>query len=162
MVAELAEENGSLRATILRIANTGDEASVKRIAGIVRHIDDENFLADFLEIPGEHLELLCRAIAEPLRDLCVEHRPIEGSNGMYDVIPRSVRSLRARLFARANAGDSASPACARLLQTIDSIREDYGELAEETRHPDITVGQPWPPAAGRAWDASIRLVQRKH
>jgi hypothetical protein len=160
MVAELGEKYVSLRERIVQTAATDDLRNLKGIAGIVRNIDQEDFLAEFLEISGERLEVLSRAIGDVLRDVCLERRPIDGSNSMYDLIPRSVPSLRARLFARANAGDSASPACARLLQLIDGIREDYGEPAEEARHPDITVGQPWPPAARHAWETSMRLVQQ--
>ncbi len=115
---------------------------------------------DLLALPGDRLEALSGAIADALRNLCVEHRPIDGSGGVYDVVPRPMRKFRARLFARASANDSGSAACTRLLQFIDQIREDYGESAEEARHPDITVGQPWPAAARCAWEASDELVQK--
>jgi hypothetical protein len=30
------------------------------------------------------------------------------------------------------------------LRAIDEIRDDYGQVDSEPRHPDITTGVPWP------------------
>ena len=158
MVAELAEKHMSLRGRVLGIASSGEQADLRKIAGVFRHVDQEEFLADLLALPGDRLEALSEAIADALRDLCVEHRPIDGSSGVNDVVPRPIRKFRARFFARASANDSGSAACTRLLEYIDQIREDYGEPAEEARHPDITIGQPWPAAARCAWEASAGVL----
>ncbi len=160
MVAELAERYVSLRERVLGIASSGAIADLGKIAGVLRHVDQEEFLADLLALPGDRLRALSGAIADALRGLCLERRPIDGSSGVYDVVPRPMAKCRARLFARASANDSGSGACTRLLEHIDQVREDYGETAEEARHPDITIGQPWPAVAQCAWEASARLVKR--
>jgi hypothetical protein len=115
---------------------------VRKIAEVVRHIVQEEVLIDLLTLPGDLLVALSGAIAYALRDLCVEHRPIEGSSGVYDIHPRPVHKLRAQLFARANANDSGSGACMQLLEYMDQFRENDGAPAEEIRHPGISLGQP--------------------
>jgi hypothetical protein len=160
MVARLAEKHADLQARILRIAAVSDQCHMKGIATVVRNIQNENFLSRILDIPAKSLKSLSPAIAEALRELCVVHRPMEGSNGMSEIVPHSVQTLRAKLFARASDNSPGAEECGQLLQFIDDMRDDYGEPAEEARHPDISIGQPWPPAAKHAWAASAQLLQR--
>ena len=161
MVADLAEKHVSLQARILEIAATADQRHMNGIANVIRNIRNEEFLARFLDIPGSSLKRLSPAIADALRELCVVHRPMSGSSGASDIVPRSVQTLRAKLFARANDDSPGAEECARLLQLIDDLRDNYGEPTEEARHPDISVGQPWPPAARHAWEASAQLLQQR-
>jgi len=114
-------------------------------------------LTSLLALTGDRLEVLGGSIADALRDICIERRPIEGSNGLFDVVPRPIQRLRASLFRRASANDSGSAVCTKLLQAIEDIREHYSEPPEEARHPDITVEQPWPSAARCTWDAAVVL-----
>jgi len=158
MVAGLAGKHADLQARVLQLAAGSDH--MESIAKVVCKIEDEDFLARFLDIPANSFTSLSPAIAEALRGLCVVNRPIDESRGMSEIVPRSVQTLRAKLFARANDDSPGAEECARLLQVIDDLRDDYGEPAEEARHPDISIGQPWPPAARHAWEASARLLQQ--
>ena len=158
MVAGLAGKHADLQARVLQLAAGSDH--MESIAKVVCKIEDEDFLARFLDIPANSFTSLSPAIAEALRGLCVVNRPMDGSSGMSEIVPRSVQTLRAKLFARANDDSPGAEECARLLQLIDDLRDNYGEPTEEARHPDISVGQPWPPAARHAWEASARLLQQ--
>lgn len=158
MVAGLAGKHADLQARVLRLAAGSDH--MESLAKVVCKIEDEDFLARFLDIPANSFRSLSPAIAEALRELCVVNRPMDGSSGMSEMVPRPVQTLRAKLFARANDDSPRAEECARLLQVIDDLRDDYGEPAEETRHPDISIGQPWPTAAKHAWEASARLLQQ--
>ncbi len=159
MVARLSEDHPSVRGGLLEVAARGDASSLNRVAGVIRHWSREEFFVEVLSIPGDRLQVLESAIANAMRNLCIEHRPIEGSNDLRDVVPRPLNDLRAKLFVRANEDRVGSAACVRLLQIVEEYRDDYGRPIEERRHPDITVGRPWPAAAYSAWTASAELLQ---
>lgn len=158
MVAGLVGKHADLQARVLQLAAGSDH--MESIAKVVCKIEDVDFLARFVDIPANSFTSLSPAIAYALRGLCVANRPMDGSSGMSEIVPRSVQTLRAKLFGRANHNNEGAAECARLLQVIDDLRDDYGEPAEEARHPDISIGQPWPPAARQAWEASARLLQQ--
>lgn len=159
MVAELAEVYPGVREKILAVASDAQPEQLGRIAGIVRRTKDESFLIELLGIPEEGLMQLGDAMRSALHELCIRHKPVEGAGGLAEIVPHPVNKFRAAAFARVSAGDDGSEACKRLLMYVDAIRADYGETSDETRHPDIQVGIPWPPAALGAWEAAAKLVR---
>lgn len=160
MIAALADKHDSLRQRLLDIARNGDNASLQKIAGVFHHIHEEEFFVDLIAFPGDRLQIFVGPITNALRDLCIERRPIEGSENTYEIVPCPVSKLRARLFARAAGTDSGSENCRRLLEHIDEIWEFYGKPPEKPRHPNIMIGQPWPAVAQSAWEASSELIRR--
>ena len=53
--------------------------------------------------------------------------------------------LRRELFKMVVSDNAAeSQLAAECLTAIDQIRDDYGHVDSEPRHPDITTGVPWP------------------
>ncbi|VUX55557.1 protein of unknown function [uncultured Woeseiaceae bacterium] len=159
MVAELAESYPRIREEIIANVRDGNPEQLSRIAEIVRHMKDENLLTELLAVPEDRLARLGGAIEAALRDLSVQHRPVEGSEGLSEIVPRPISKFRAVAFARASADSAGSEACMRLLMFVDVLRDEYGESFEESRHPDISIGKPWPPAARCAWEASEGLAQ---
>lgn len=158
-IADLAGKHVDLRERLLDIARNGEQRKLGRVGEICRHVDQEEFFVKLVALPSERLAALNGAIAEALRNLCIEYRPIAASAGAYDLVPRPARMVRSALFARASADDPGAAVCRKLLEHMEDLRDDYGAPAEETRHPDIRVGEPWPTVARLAWDASARLVQ---
>jgi hypothetical protein len=156
-VARIAEVSPSLRRRIFEVAQREDQLGLKVAGDVVRNIRTEEFMREVIALPGPTVKQLGGAIADALRDICIEDRPVEGVHQAYDRAPRAIPYLRAELFARVVAADEASATCARLLQVIDQWREGYGDPADEARHPDLALGKPWPPVAQIAWDAAARF-----
>jgi hypothetical protein len=156
-VANIAEEAPSLQRRILELARSGDQQAQKIAGNVIRNICTEDFMREVLSLPALTVRHLGGAIADALRDICIEGRPAEGGDQAYERAPRAIPALRADLFARVVSGDESSATCARLLQVIDDWREGYGEPAGEPRHPNLTLGKPWPPLAQLAWDAAVQL-----
>ena len=53
--------------------------------------------------------------------------------------------LRKRFFEMLVNGNSVEARLAsECLRAIDEIRDEYGYVDSEPRHPDITTGVPWP------------------
>ena len=84
------------------------------------------------------------ALSRALRNMFIGHREIEPS-GMQSLYSRPAPRLRKRLFDLVTSGDVAQARLAtECLRAIEEIRDDYGDVESEPRHPDITAGVPWP------------------
>jgi len=84
-----------------------------------------------------------------IRHVAVGERPSADWAGAYEVFSVPVRQLRKRLFAMTNGDTGESRLAAACLTAIDELRDDYGPVESEPRHPDIDSGRPWPLAAGK-------------
>ena len=79
-----------------------------------------------------------------LRQLLVGEIPTE-SSGMQQVYSLPAPELRKALFAMVVSGNAEESRLAtECLNAIDKIRDDYGHVDAEPRHPDIATGVPWP------------------
>ena len=84
------------------------------------------------------------AISRALRNVFVGHTAIEPTE-MQSLCSRPEPGLRKCLFDLVTGGDAAEARlAAECLRTIDELRDDYGDVESEPRHPDITAGVPWP------------------
>ncbi|SIN88580.1 hypothetical protein SAMN05443247_00459 [Bradyrhizobium erythrophlei] len=70
----------------------------------------------------------------------------EGSN-LYHIYPAPVRDLRKALFDLLSASAAEAALAKKCLEAIDELRDEHGIAADDTRHPDVLSGRPWPPEA---------------
>jgi len=79
-----------------------------------------------------------------LRHVLVGQTPMEAS-GMQQLYSLPAAELRRELFQMTVSGNPAESRLAtECLTAIDKIRDDYGHVDVEPRHPDIGMGIPWP------------------
>jgi hypothetical protein len=79
-----------------------------------------------------------------LRHVLVGQTPIE-SSGMQQLYSLPATGLRKDLFDIVVNGNAAESLLAiETLTAIDDIRDDYGHVDAEPRHPNIAMGVPWP------------------
>ena len=84
-------------------------------------------------------------LSQALRRAALGQRPVEGwIAGAYEEFGVSLAELRRELFAIASANNAQSALAERCLVAIDKLRDAYGRIDDEPRHPDIASGQPWP------------------
>ena len=76
-------------------------------------------------------------------DVVTEQVPAPGWSNAYSIVPVQVANLRRRLLAETSDGSEKDQA-ARVLNTIDEIRDEHGRAMDEPRHPDLLSGRPWP------------------
>lgn len=83
-----------------------------------------------------------------LRNILVEQRPSGTWAGMQELVSVPASELRRELFTIVvNGSAPESELAAKTLTVIDQMRDDYGDIETERRHPDITRGVPWPQIA---------------
>jgi len=78
-----------------------------------------------------------------IESVVTKHVPIEDWSNAYTVIPVHASGLRQALLARTSDGGPSDRA-ARCLNIIDLIRDEYGLVNSEPRHPDLGSEKPWP------------------
>lgn len=84
------------------------------------------------------------AISRALRNVFVGHTPIEPAE-MQSLCSIPEPGLRKYLFDLVINGDATEARLAsQCLRTIEELRDHYGDVESEPRHPDITAGVPWP------------------
>lgn len=88
-----------------------------------------------------------RRLRNALRNLAFGREPSVEWPGAYQEFGKSLRSLRARLFAMLPTNDARANLAKQCLVTIDEFRDDGGHVSDEPRHPDINTGRSWPEAA---------------
>lgn len=69
--------------------------------------------------------------------------PSDTWKGAFDVLPVAATSIRKQLLVMTEDGGPADSA-ARWLRHIDLVRDQLGVPEDETRHPDLASGKPWP------------------
>ncbi len=99
--------------------------------GLLQLVDIENQQQHF--VMGWHA----------IESVVTEHVPIENWSGAYNVVPVPAIKLREELLKMTTDGGPMD-AAARCLRTIDAIRDEHGAPLLEPRHPDLTIGKPWP------------------
>lgn len=80
---------------------------------------------------------------QTVRMLITEQVPSEDWKGAYNVLAVSAADIRRRLLELSQDGGEQD-AAARCLRNIDRVREEYGAMESDPRHPDLDSGRPWP------------------
>jgi hypothetical protein len=82
-----------------------------------------------------------------ITSVAVAKRPSPNWAGTEEISSAPLPELRKKLFAIAISSTDKSNIARDCLNAIDELRDDYGPIESEPRHPDIKSGLPWPPEA---------------
>lgn len=93
---------------------------------------------------GQKTNIRQTVLYEALRHVLTGQRASSNFRGMQEMFGIPSPELRKKLFALIPEGGSLSELAIDCLNAIDDIREHYGEVESEPRHPDITTGRSWP------------------
>jgi hypothetical protein len=146
LLAERAEENGELKAELVRLAN-GDLTPTKRmlLAKVFSRFGAENDLVAGLCLlqdngSGVPYELVCS-----IEHVFLEHRPYGTSGNAYTLSPVGCNAVRGRLFEMTIGDPNRKRSAFALLGQIEVWRLEHGRPADEPRHPVIESDISWPP-----------------
>jgi len=88
-----------------------------------------------------------------IEGVVLEQRPAPDWQGAYEIYTVAVPDLRKQLFAMFSGESEEASLAESCLTAIDELRDEYGLVEFESRHPDIESGRPWPPTPGAHRDA---------
>lgn len=125
------------------------------VAGALKHfITPSDASAVFALVRVGENDPIDAGLLSAVESLGLEHIPIAGSKA-YELEPTDLSGWRKLLFQEVRTQGQKAQLAKTLLDMIDRKRDEYGHPLEETRHPDISSGQPWPPYAAPPWAAVV-------
>lgn len=112
-----------------------------RIKPLIAEIANEEGLLVLVQSYGEEGHEFDWVLEEMIKEIAVGKKTLPQVFEYYSV---NVSDLRKKLFAMVNKADGAANVAASCLELIDELRDEYGSIDTEPRHPDIESGRPWP------------------
>lgn len=90
-----------------------------------------------------------------IENVALSKKELDRQGGSYELHGRNIAPLRKQLLAMLNDGSAETSLAEACLTAIDELRDEYGRIESEPRHPDITSGRAWPLAAAGV-NAAVR------
>lgn len=112
-----------------------------RIKPLIAEIANEEGLLVLVQSYGEDGLKFDRVLEEMINEIAVGKKTLPHVHEYYSV---DMSDLRKKLFAMVNEADGAANVAASCLELIDELRDEYGSVDTEPRHPDIESGRSWP------------------
>jgi len=122
------------------------DGAAKSVLGyaIAELADTEAILLLLCDAAARKKRLQSTMLYTALRNVLIDQGPLEHS-GTHELYSVPAPELRKALFNLViNGSAEESQLAIDCLNTIDEIRDDYGQVDAERRHPDIVTGVPWP------------------
>ncbi len=83
-------------------------------------------------------------LTEAAKRVGLRHEPIQDNPHYYEVFAVSVSDVRRELFGMIDSCGVRSEIALKCLNVLDMVRDEYGLAENDSRHPDISSGRPWP------------------
>lgn len=128
-----------------------------RIKFLIAEIADEEILLVLVQSYGEEgleFDWMLKKIIEEI----ALGKKILAHSQIFEYYSVNVLDLRKKLFGMVNEANAAADVAASCLELIDELRDKYGSVDTEPRHPDIESGRSWPLAAHDVSRSSIHLA----
>ena len=142
VVERLLSVRSDLLSVVLERYKRSTSPEVSGIYGdVLAEHGGETVVLAMLDYRGREPVGFKHQLSAAVRKTVLEHRGIGISNA-YEQHGRDATSLRYLLFINASEGGNAL--ASRCLEQIDRLRDEYGSVATEPRHPSVESGKPWP------------------
>lgn len=144
-LSDLAQKYPSVRTSLLSQYKRSNPPKLQSLLGLIlcEVSDQEIFWATFEQVV-EANGLGQYGLEQILSGLTMGNRPSAQFEGAVEVFGTPVAELRKELFGKLTMDSKHAEVASNCLSWIDDIRDRYGNVVEEPRHPDIKSGRPWP------------------
>ena len=146
-LAALLERHSGLRTAVHARYRASAPRPLRNILEMTIAEDaSEDGVLVLLEVSAsEGRPLRSTALPSALQNLLVGERPSSTFRGMKEMYGLPAGDLRRRLFDVVLIGSPAEASLATAcLDEIDEIRDRYGTADSDRRHPNVSLGKPWP------------------
>jgi len=141
IIEEIIRSNPEIRKDFIEKLGTPLAHQLGRILGlIIQKFDDDE------EMQLTSLFLLRNGELMPygIEDYVTHREPVDESSNMFNIVPSFAGEIRKRLLEMSVNDTERNEAAARVLASIDRLRDKYGRPESEPRHPDLESSIPWP------------------
>jgi hypothetical protein len=145
-LARLGEQFASIKEEMLQhYERSGSGPAKSLLESALVELADQEILLALIRSYATNKRPYDGGLSHVIRRVALGQRPAEGwVAGAYEEFSVSLAELRRELFGMVLANDAQSPLAERCLVEIENLRDEYGRVDDEPRHPDISSGQPWP------------------
>jgi hypothetical protein len=140
-IAGLLTVHSELRDYVYGLFKEGSFSKAVLLAGAIAKSKDSEGLLLLVGLENSSRRRWIRW--EGIRETVTQTVPSKHWQGAFEIVPVAATDLRRQLLAMTTNG-GAHDAAARVLRTIDQIRDENGAPEDEPRHPDLASGKPWP------------------
>jgi hypothetical protein len=138
-------EDADFRADVYRqYDSASDGLASELLEGAIAEGADETGVLALVLNHAHRGEPYSGSIEAAIRHAVVGERPSQDWAGASELFGIAVLSLRKTLFGMIQGDTPEAQLAWRCLTRIDELRDEYGPVESEPRHPDIESGRPWP------------------
>ena len=138
-------EDADFRADVYRQYDAAsDGLASELLEGAIAEGADETGVLILVQNHARRGKPYSGSIEAAIRHAVVGERPSQDWTGASELFAIAVPSLRKKLFGMIQGDTPESQLAWRCLTRIDELRDEYGPVESEPRHPDIESGRPWP------------------
>jgi hypothetical protein len=123
----------------------GDRSVIERAMAELSDVDCLEALIQGYARTGRQFDGTLHKLIE---GVVLGEEPSPDFEGAYELHAVDATVVRRRLFAIVESGGAVAGIAEACLTAIDELRDEYGRVDSEPRHPDITSRRPWPTVAG--------------
>ena len=145
-LAHLMMRFPAIQIKILKLINSPLNDQLRNIISemLQSEVDNDFLLASLNLLNDKSAQMFPYTLKQALEQRVTFHRPLDESGYMYEIEPAKAGSIRKHLFWMMHNDENRKQAAHHVLEWIDRKRDRHGNHMEETRHPDIASGLPWP------------------
>lgn len=144
-LAEFMDSRPDVRVELLCRYEDPDLAGCRPlIEEVLAKSPDESVVLAMVRSYAARSNPLDRRLRAAIEGVVLERRPLSDRPGAYELYPLAVPDLRKKLFAMTGENGAEARVAATCLTAIDELRDEYGCIDSEPRHPDIEAGRSWP------------------
>jgi hypothetical protein len=139
------QEDADFRADVYRQYDSSSGGiATELLEGAIAEGADETGVLVLVQNHANRGEPYSGSMEAGIQHAVVGERPSQDWAGASELFGIAVPSLRKRLFGLIQGDTPETQLAWRCLTRIDELRDEYGPVESEPRHPDIGSGRPWP------------------
>jgi hypothetical protein len=147
-LTDFIEKYPKLRDETLKRFKTIDNPVAKGVlATALSHVADPHIALTILHQIAETNAPYKRLLATTIKNMAVGQQKSATWEGAFELFSVPITEFKKALFDLLPQGGVLSELAAYYLDYIDILRDEYGRLNNEPKHPHIEVGLPWPTEA---------------
>lgn len=139
------QEDAEFRADVYREYDSASGGSATELLeGAIAESADETGVLVLVQNHANRGEPYSGSLEAGIRHAVVGERPSQDWAGVSDLFGIAVPWLRKELFGMIQGDTPTAQLAWKCLTRIDELRDEYGPVESEPRHPDIASGRSWP------------------
>lgn len=142
-----------------RYQGIGKSEAKAIVEGALIEVADVEIVLAIMNQMATNGEKYDQRLARAISKLAIGERKSAEWTNAFERYSKSQAEFRKQLFAMLPGGNALSELAEQCLNEIERLRDEYGRIDNEPRHPDIFSGRAWPKEAEESETASSESLK---